>query len=198
MLLDFLAVPSAVLVSLTGFVLLISRDWRISILALAAQYAGVFILVTSSWSVEMATVKLVAGWMAGAVLGMALTSLPKEIAVFRPLDLTGILFRFILTTLVLLVMISLAPRMARWVPGVVFTQSYAGAIMIGLGLIHLGLTANPLRVILGLLTVFSGFEVLYAAVEASILVAGLLAGINLGLALVGAYLLTALIIETSG
>ena len=198
MLQNFLAVPAAVLVSLTGFVLLISRDWRISIFTLAAQYAGVFILVILSWSVELAAVKLVAGWMAGAVLGMALASLPKEISIFRPLDLTGILFRFILTTLILLVMISLAPRMARWVPGVVFAQTYAGTIMIGLGLVHLGLTANPLRTILGLLTLFSGFEILYASVEASILVAGLLAGINLGLALVGAYLLTVPIAETSG
>ena len=41
------------------------------------------------------------------------------------------------------------------------------------------------------MTVLSGFEILYAAVEGSILVAALLATINLGLALVGAYLLIA-------
>jgi hypothetical protein len=39
------------------------------------------------------------------------------------------------------------------------------------------------------LTVLSGFEVLYAAVENSILVAALLAAVNLCLALVGSYLL---------
>jgi hypothetical protein len=58
-------------------------------------------------------------------------------------------------------------------------------------LLHLGLTAQPLRVVLGLLTVLSGFEILYAAVESATLVAGLLAAVNLGLALVGAYLLVA-------
>jgi hypothetical protein len=63
-------------------------------------------------------------------------------------------------------------------------------ILIGIGLLHLGLTAQPLRVVLGLLTVLSGFEILYAAVETATLVAGLLAGVNLGLALVGSYLLT--------
>ena len=47
------------------------------------------------------------------------------------------------------------------------------------------------RVIFGLLTVLAGFEVLYAAVEGSILVAALLAGVTLGLGLVGAYLLVA-------
>jgi hypothetical protein len=52
------------------------------------------------------------------------------------------------------------------------------------------MTAQPFRVILGLLTVLSGFEALYAALESSILVAAMLSVVNLGLALVGAYLLT--------
>jgi hypothetical protein len=44
---------------------------------------------------------------------------------------------------------------------------------------------------MGLMTVLSGFEILYSTVESSVLVAALLAVINLGLALVGAYLLIA-------
>jgi hypothetical protein len=60
-----------------------------------------------------------------------------------------------------------------------------------MGLLHLGVTDHILRVTIGLMTVLSGFEILYATVEGSILVAALLAGINLGLALVGSYLLIA-------
>ena len=41
------------------------------------------------------------------------------------------------------------------------------------------------------MTVLAGFELLYATVEGSVLVAGLLAVINLGLALVGSYLMIA-------
>jgi hypothetical protein len=65
------------------------------------------------------------------------------------------------------------------------------ALLVTLGLLHLGLTTSILRVVLALLTVLSGFEILYAAVEGSILVAGLLSVVNLGLATVGAYLLVA-------
>ena len=64
-------------------------------------------------------------------------------------------------------------------------------ILIGMGLLHLGITSYILRVVIGLMTVLSGFEILYSAVEGSILVAALLATINLGLALVGAYLMIA-------
>jgi hypothetical protein len=48
---------------------------------------------------------------------------------------------------------------------------------------------------LGLLTVLSGFELVYAALETSILIAGLQAVITLGLALVGAYLLAVPLME---
>lgn len=58
-----------------------------------------------------------------------------------------------------------------------------------MGLLQLSLTSNPLRVIIGILTSLSGFEILYAAIETSTLVTGLLAVVTLGLALVGAYLL---------
>ncbi|MBK9604389.1 MAG: hypothetical protein IPO36_21530 [Anaerolineales bacterium] len=64
-------------------------------------------------------------------------------------------------------------------------------ILIGAGVIHLGVTSDVLRVTLGLLTMLTGFEILYAAVESSILVAGLLALTNLGLGIVGSYLMIA-------
>jgi hypothetical protein len=62
-------------------------------------------------------------------------------------------------------------------------------MLFGLGLLQLGLTEKPLGVTLGLLTVLSGFEILYAVVESSTLVSGLLACVHLGLALAGGYLL---------
>ena len=72
----------------------------------------------------------------------------------------------------------------------------AGTIlMAGIGALQLGSSRQTGRIILGLLTVLSGFEVYYAAVEGSILVAGLLSVVVLGLGLVGAYLLSAAIPE---
>lgn len=197
MVLEPLALPAAILLSLTGFLLLISNDWRVSIGILAVQYGGVFLLVAQGWSVEMAVVKLVAGWMAGAALGMALVSAPEGSFIYRQINLSGIIFRLLLAVLVVLVMVSLAPQLAEWVPGVLPAQAYGGAFLIGLGLVHLGLTVRPLGVILGLLTVFSGFEIWYASVENSILVSGLLAGVNLGLALIGAYFLNVAVVESS-
>jgi hypothetical protein len=72
----------------------------------------------------------------------------------------------------------------------------AGTILLtGIGLLHLGTSSQIARVIFALLTVLGGFEILYAAVEGSILVAALLAVVNLGLGLVGAYLLNGAVTE---
>ncbi|MBN2256961.1 MAG: hypothetical protein JW704_03955, partial [Anaerolineaceae bacterium] len=56
-----------------------------------------------------------------------------------------------------------------------------------LGLTHTGISTRPFRIILGILTILTGFEIIHAAVEFSFLVIGLLAGINLALALAGVY-----------
>jgi hypothetical protein len=109
---------------------------------------------------------------------------------------SAMLFRLIAAGVVGLAVISLVPGITDWIPGITLEQSLGGLILIGLGLLHLGWTANPFRVITGLLTVLTGFEIFYSAVEISALVAGLLAVVTLGLSLVGAYMIIAPTLES--
>ena len=105
---------------------------------------------------------------------------------FRPLNAV---FRFFAGGLVILIVVSLSPLIIDWIPSVSLAQVWGAGLLFGMGFLHLGFIVRPFRVVLALLTILSGFEILYAAVEESTLVAGMLAGINLGLALVGAYAL---------
>jgi hypothetical protein len=196
MLLNALVIAAVILIAVDAVILLLSRDWRLSLFALALQYTGVFILVLSSWRMEMAAVKLVAGWIAAAVLGMALVGAqPNRVDTMQPGGLAGAAFRLLAAGLVVLVVFSVVDRAAAWVPGIRPEQALGALLLIGLGMLQLGLTAQPMRVVIGILTTLSGFEIFYAAVENSALVAGLLAVVNLGLALVGAYLLLAPVME---
>jgi hydrogenase-4 membrane subunit HyfE len=171
----------------TSLVILIARDWRWSIGALSLQYLLVMVLVTQHWPLGLAVVKLVAGWMAGAVLG--LSQLGQNATEEEPGLRTGRIFRLLAAGMVLLIVFSVAPKVSAWLPGVEIATLQGGLTLIGVGLLQLGMTARPFRVTLGLLTVLAGFEILYAAVELSVLVAGLLAAVTLGLALVGSYLM---------
>ena len=164
-----------------------TRNWRWRIGALALQYLGVFAFVMPSWPLELAAVKLVAGWMACTVLGF--TRLGLEIDQPTPARLpTGLAFRVLAAGLVVLVDFGVAPGLPAWAAPISPGQAWGAMLLIGMGLLNVGLSSQTLTSILGLLSIFAGFEILYAAVEASTLVAGLLATINLGIALVGAYL----------
>jgi hypothetical protein len=76
----------------------------------------------------------------------------------------------------------------RWFLGASPEQVLGGLWLLGLGLLQLAFTREDIRIVIGLLTVISGFEILYATLEASVLMTGLLAMLNIGLAFVGAYL----------
>ena len=170
--------------------LLFSRNWRWSLGLLTLQFLSVFWMAQAHWPVSMAATKLVTGWMACAVLGIAqLNWAAKEGNVGIEAKghwQQGRLFHFFAAGMVLAAAFALSTYLETWL-GLSLPIAWGGLVLIGLGLIHLGITSDPFQVIVGLLTVMAGFEVLYAAVESSALVTALLAVTNLGLALAGAY-----------
>jgi hypothetical protein len=184
-----ISIPAMVLVFFTSVLLLLGRDWRWLIVALSLQYVGVFLLVTLSWPLEMAVVKLLTGWMAGAVLGVSVAIVPVMWKSEERAWPSGGVFKLFAACLVILVVFSSAPKIASWLPGVEVEIVLGSLILIGNGLLSLGLTTHPFRVTMGLLTLLAGFEILYAALQVSALVAGLLAGVNLSLALAGAFII---------
>jgi hypothetical protein len=183
---------AVLLLVVTSVGLLLARDWRWLIIFLSAQYFGMLILTLQHWPLGMASVKVVAGWMSAAILGMTRSGLPREDRAERSSPLPrGRLFRLFAAAIVLLIVSSVTPRVDVIMADAGFAVTTGSLLLVGMGLLHLGVSNHILRVTLGLMTALSGFEILYATVEGSVLVAGLLAIINLGLALAGSYLLIA-------
>jgi len=182
----------AVLVILvTSVGVLLARDWRLSIILLAVQYLAMFVLVLQHWPLGMASVKVVAGWMASAILGMTRSGLSSQDADEESIWPRGRLFRLFAAGIVGLIVAAATPGVDAIMADAGFAVTSGSLLLIGMGLFHLGITAHILRVTIGLMTVLAGFEILYSAVESSALVAALLAIITLGLALVGSYLMIA-------
>lgn len=179
----------AIIITSAG--LLLTRDWRWSISLLAVQYLAMFVLVLQHWPLGMASVKVVAGWMSAAILGMTRSGLST--AEFAEEDTWphGRSFRLFAAGIVVLIVVVATPGVDTIMADAGFAVTSGSLFLIGMGLLHLGMTAQILRVTIGLMTILSGFEIMYSAVEGSVLVAALLAVINLGLALVGSYLLIA-------
>ena len=154
----------------------------------------------------MAVTKLVAGWMAGAVLGVAAlrsqragnTTTNKSdkigsssrISVSGKFILHGGLFIIAAAGLILVTVYFLAPQLMTYIPDANLIIVLGGLTLIGMGLLKLGFSEQVFMVIIGLLTTLLGFEIIYSSLENSTLVAGLISMIILGISLSGAYMMS--------
>ncbi len=202
---ETLGIPVFLLASFCSILMILFIDWRIRLVLLSLIYLAVFLLVSNSWPMAMAVSKLVAGWMAAAVLGMALIgqtgqflqtpSQTEPTATRTAMKLPALradparYFRLLAALIIAIFTFSVSPAVQAWIPGIKNAQLWAGLLLLGMGLLQIGFRTDVFSTILGLLTLLSGFEIIYAEIESSALVAGLLATVTLGLSLVGAYLI---------
>jgi len=182
----FTAILPLLLLAAASLSLLWTNKWRYNIASIAVQYLVVFWFVVQVWPIELAVIKLIVGWMAGAVLGASVTANARPES--EPPVISVRIFRVIAGVFIIILSISAAARASVWIPASI-PALIASFFLIGMGLLNLSFTKDPLRVIIGLLTTMSGFEIAYAAVVNSVLVIGLLALVTLGIALSGAYFL---------
>lgn len=198
-----LSTVAYILIVLAAMVILIFGDWRITAGALGVQYLAAFVLVTLSWPIGMAVVKLIAGWMATAVIALAKHShkdthrsswyasrirlqQQKTGTISEPT--ASLFFRGVAGLLIVLLIFILAPTLQAGVfPQVDLMIVQGGLMLMGMALMQLGVNSDPYQIIISLLSFLVGFEVIHAALELSTLLAGLFVLVNLGLALVGVY-----------
>lgn len=183
---DLIPYFSLFLILLTTLELLVGTRTRRLMIALAIMYLGQFLLLINNWSLGLSAVELVAGWMAMAIL---MASQPSVEPDRQFINRQGTIFRIVAAVVIWLMVFLIAPNISI-ISSLPIEATWSALILVGMGLLHLGMTTNPVKVIIGLLTVLAGFEVFYAAFEKSVLVAGLLAMITIGLAAIGAYMIT--------
>ncbi len=186
---DLAFIPLVLIVVASGLIM-IQLSWRRMMIALAVQYLAAFWLVALSWPFGLALVKLIVGWVACVVLGSSPGAAVEDSAGDPKSASLARWFRSFVALLGLALAFSLAPGLGTWLSAPTETL-YGGLALILAGLLELGMTTRPGKSVVGLLTALSGFEILYASLESSVLVAGLLAVITLGLSLVAAYAISA-------
>ncbi len=169
-----------------ALLMLLSDSWRWTIAGLAIQYLVVFLLVAQIWPIGLAAIKLVAGWLAGVLLSMVNSPKQLEETFFSPRSAR--IFRLFSASLILMIVFAVTPSVNTLLP-IPYHYLLIGLMLIGMGVLQFGISQRHLRVILGLLTLLSGFEVIYSSLEGSALLAAILAAITLALGLIGSTIL---------
>jgi hypothetical protein len=185
-----------VLIVLAAMINLIIRDWRITAGALAVQYLAAFVLVTLSWPIGMAVVKLIAGWMSTAAIAFSWHSSSDRRGQRNSPPISestaSLFFRGVAGLLIVLLIFILSPVLQAGVfPQVDLMIVQGGLMLMSMSLMQLGTNSDPYLMIISLLSFLMGFEVIHAALELSTLLTGLFVIVNLGLALVGVYFMVA-------
>jgi hypothetical protein len=161
------------------------------LLMLAGEYISLTWLVASAIPIEIAIVKLVAGMMAIAILAMSVMRVGQEPGFLNKEGLSsGVTFRIIAVLLIAATAWGLAARGWASLPRGMSREAILGSmLLLCMGFLHLGISEDPFRVGLGLLTSLAGFEILYAAVEPSLSVLALMAAVHIGIAIIASYMI---------
>lgn len=187
-----LTTPALIGLCLAAFILVTLIDWRINIAALAGLFACAAVLLAQITVWQVVAARLLAGLL--IVLILALTgwttrfgALPPQAPV-RFTVLTGFPFRVMALTLISLAAWYTATQPAFALPGLPPSLNVASYLLMALGLLNLGLSEEPLKVGVGLFMFLDGFQLFYFAIEPSLAIVGLLAAVELSVALVVSYL----------
>lgn len=208
------AIPSVAGILVTANILVISREWRLNVFALIAQYFFVVMLMTRLIRLEVAAIKGLIGWMIcmifylterrGADLARAARpnieaqpEAPPERRWRRWTTTSRTVFYLLAGILVSVVAYMATLRFPLPTEVIPPDISLACYLMVGLGLLAIGLSETPLRLGIGLLTFLAGFDLFYVAVEPSLVVVGLVGAVNLLIALAASFLRAAQFVTES-
>jgi hypothetical protein len=176
----------SILVAGTGAALVVAEDHRVGVGLLVAEYLGVAGLLTLAGQPGAALSRVAVGACAAAILVITLRRLDTEQVRTTPGPTPpGGWFRLSASLLVVAAAWGMSDSVATLLPGLAQAQAGAGVALLTLGLLHLGLTEDPIRWVFALLTAQLGFEVMYAVLEPSLAIQAILAGVHLGILLVG-------------
>lgn len=199
--------PAAYLVMLTAAMILILRDWRWSILFLIIQYLVAGFLFADVLLPHLAFMKVLIGMFVCLILYITARQvrwgeLPEDVTGEEAVQLrkerfvrlgtlilpTDTPFRVFLALIICLVVWAMAQRADVLLTVLPVHFNLAILALVGLGLVTLSLTGEPLMAGMGLLTFLTGAELLYSALDQSVGMLGLLGIANLVVALTIAYL----------
>lgn len=187
---EFAAV-AAFIALISGALSIVLNDRRWMLLMLAGEYVALTWLSATILPIQTAAVKLVVGMMACAVLALSIVRVGHDSDIAEKEGLpSGIAFRVIAVLMVSASAWGLAERGWVYLPGTVSRAATLGSILLmGLGMLHIGISEEPFRVGIGLLTALAGFEIIYAAVEPSLAILALMAAVNFGVSIIVSYLM---------
>lgn len=163
----------------------VTENWQKIILGYAVSFISAFCIIVQYWSFSFSLVKLLTTLMSLVVLGLSINKRYEEPL---PKPKSELVFRLVALCLIFIIMVFFVNRTSIYL-SIPMEISLDSLLLIGFGIFQLGITHEPYKIFLAIITLFFGFELIFSANESSLLVNGLLALISLLIALMGGYMI---------
>jgi len=186
--------PAVASVIVTAALLVISEDRRVLVTALAIQYLFVGLLYTNILAPQVAGIKTTAGIVVWLIVFFSVQQSGwrpgSEVSESSIPWVLGARARFRVFAVILAALIGWKLALPGTLPFPVASEyvTFAALQLTCLGLLLQGLAGHPLKSGLGILTFLTGFGLLYSGVEPALMVVGVLAAVEVAVALSISYL----------
>ncbi len=186
----------------TGTLLVVTNDWRLSFLALGLQYLAAATLAAQVVDWPVVAVRTLVGLLVTVILIVTgrqahfgrRVKPPDPLRDDEPEERlrfdfpTNFPFRLVAALMTIVAAGYLGTEAFPALAGLPAGPNLATILLIALALVNLGLTEEPMSAGIGLLTLLTGFGLAYAAMESSLAVVALLAAVDFGVALAASHL----------
>lgn len=180
---------STILLVITSFGILVDLEWKNNSALMALQYFATFFLLMVFWPINMSGSFLIAGWVSVLIIVMTNQNIKRtDGANINTFSLEK-LFRLFTGGLVLLIIITSYSNISNWFPSATPPLLISSLNLIFIGFLMIGMSQKIDRVIFGLLTIMTGFEIAFTQVDNSVLMLALLCLILMSISLVGSFLM---------
>lgn len=180
--------------SIAGILTVVLDNRRWMLLSLLGIYSSAMGLMSGILPVRISGVQMLSGALVCMILLLSQIRTQWESRYSGQYSVpSGWVFRLSAAMLVIASMWGIWRSGFDIFPGIDPAVELGGLILLGLGLLNAGISDDAYRVGVGLLTMIAGFEVGFTALEPSLAVVALLAAVDVGIGLLVAYLMVAVV-----
>jgi hypothetical protein len=162
---------------------LMARKSYLNLFFLAGIYLVGFLELVQFLELGFASSKLIIGLAAVLILYISVREKDDPILTQTRAEMVFKTASFVLIVIILVV----ASNIIQVSFGIPLEISLSGLMIGCCGILQLGISRHPQKVVIGILALFWGFEMIYGVLENSLLVNGLLGGLNLLIGFTGAF-----------
>lgn len=194
---DWMMVYFVGIVVLTAVMVMIN-NWRVILALMAGIYLLAALIMQGNVAFTYVVVFLISGWLAISILVVAYMNSDSIMASEQVQYLLNRFFRLFSVLPLVILSVVLSPLLVDMLEGLLLVPTMLFLFLFGFSILMAGFSVQSIRYVVAMLLFFMGFYVVFATLNTSVFVMGMMAMVQISVALLGSYLIMVGDLEEEG